>query len=110
MESLGAALELLPHGLHDLRLANCKITPRGTHTHTHRVGQSVVHVYCNVCMYVCIHVMFYHMYRFLVYMFMFTCTYTCTYIHVHTYVHAYIHMYIHTWCTYIHGVHDLFSL
>ena len=29
MESLGGALESLPHGLHHLKLANCKITTRG---------------------------------------------------------------------------------
>ena len=29
VESLGLALEHLPHGLQELVLANCKITPRG---------------------------------------------------------------------------------
>ncbi|CAI8056021.1 F-actin-uncapping protein LRRC16A [Geodia barretti] len=32
VESLGAALELLAHGLQELRLANCKITPRAATT------------------------------------------------------------------------------
>lgn len=31
IESLGAALESLPHGLSELSLANCRILPRGQH-------------------------------------------------------------------------------
>ena len=53
VESLGLALEALTHGLKDLRLANCKMTPRGIiHVHVHCISRtSLVHAMNNIHMY-----------------------------------------------------------